>query len=227
VLTTAVADARAARSNLAELFAGGRHREMSRGARVMLQGEAGSTIARIVAGRVKIVHAAPSGDEMLLAIVGPGEVVGDFEAFEPSPAYRRASVVALDAVTLHTVSAEEYLAFLHTHPAAAIERLQAVILLLRSSGRRRTEWISMRATARLAVVLGEMAETESGDRAEIAGLTQHELGALVGASDDSVSRALQELERRGLLSKARRRITVASRARLAEFTDGLFRGTRS
>jgi CRP/FNR family transcriptional regulator, cyclic AMP receptor protein len=146
VLTAAAADAREARSILAELFPGGRHREVSRGAAVMLQGEAGSTVARIVAGRVKIVHSAPSGDGMLLAIVGPGEIVGDFEAFEPSPAYRRGSVVALDAVTLHTVSAEDYLAFLHTHPAAAIERLRAVIVLLRASGRRRTEWISMRAT---------------------------------------------------------------------------------
>jgi CRP/FNR family cyclic AMP-dependent transcriptional regulator len=221
VATADVIAAHEARSALAELFAAGRRREVRKGATLMLEGDIGSTVMLIVAGRVKVVQSAASGNDILLAVLGPGEHVGDFEALDPPPRYRTASVIALDAVALESVSMEDYATLLHTYPAAAIERLRVVTLRLRQSDRRRTEWISMSATARLAVVLADLVQTESHDTVEIDGLTQHDFGALIGASDDSVSRGLQELERRGLVTTARRQIMIGSRAQLERFTQHL------
>src|SRR5215213_7641604 len=94
----------------------GTHRRHRRGTFLMLEGDRNDHVLLVRQGRLKIVRTAEDGKELLLAVRGPGELVGELNALAAVDAPRIASVVALDDVDVQTISAAEFLGFLERHP---------------------------------------------------------------------------------------------------------------
>lgn len=210
--------------DLAALAALGHHRTYPRGARLFLEGAPSDAAYVVVEGRARVFTATAEGNEVTLCVRGPGDLIGEMGALDPgSP--RSAGVVALDTLRCQVVGAAELQQFLATHPRATLAVLRLVVARLRDADRRRTEFGSYNATRRLARVLVEAADEAAARRPAASrqehvlglSLSQRELAGLIGASRESVARALAELRGRGLVATGRRAITIRDSAGLRSY----------
>src|SRR5262249_2999933 len=201
----------------AALLARGRQRRYRQNTRVFPQGDSSDFVLVIVDGTVKIVVTTEQGDESLLGVRGPGDVIGELAALDSEP--RLASVVALEPVTAHVVTAEEFRSFIAERPKAAVELMRMLIGRLREADRRRVEFGSYDATTRVARLLVELADGLTADEhaALQVPLSQHEIGELVGTSRESVARALAVLRDRDLVSTGHRSIRILQLDALRSF----------
>lgn len=172
------------------------------------EGDHSDFVVVIIEGRVKILVTTAEGGESLLGIRGPGALVGELAAFDPGP--RAASAVALEPLTVRLLQAEEFRAFVAQRPAVGLELIRALIGRLREADRRRAEFGAYDAVSRVARLLGDLISEQAanGDAALEVRLSQHEIAGLVGASRESVGRALATLRSRCLVTTGRRTIRV-------------------
>jgi CRP/FNR family transcriptional regulator, cyclic AMP receptor protein len=194
-------DARAALLGL------GRARHYRRGATLLMQGASDDTVCVVLQGRVKVTLDTSDGREVVLAVLGPGDLLGEFEAIEPGLVSRHASNVALEPVECRVFGAEDLRRFLVAHPTAALELLRLTIRKVRTADRRRVDATGLDASHRLAHFLVERADAQRELELDIA-LTQEELASHIASSRESVVRALAALRTRGLIETGRRQITI-------------------
>ena len=155
----------------------------------------------IEAGRVRIYRTNPEGREQVLHIEGPGRAVAELPLFDGGP--YPASAVTLEETRLVFLPRADFEYLYRTHPDIA----QAII---RALGRRLrhlvhvTETLAFRdVAARLALLLVGYAERSgrhTPDGIELTlDRTQEELALEIGAARESVSRAMKQLRRKGLI----------------------------
>ena len=201
----------------------GRPRHYRRGVHIIVQGDHSDTVSIVLNGRVKVTLDTPEGHEIVLAVLGAGDLLGEFEAVDDQPGPRTAGNVALEPVECLVITGDEFRQFLDSHPRVALVMLRAVLHRLRAADRRRIESGSLDTVHRLARFLLELAERDNpADSTPLdldITLTQHELASLIASSRDSVVRALAALRSRGLISTARRTITIVDFDGLRRFAD--------
>ncbi len=207
-----------ARAALAKL---GRHRRVDAGTTLFLEGEVGGSVVIIHSGRVKVFATSHNGIERVLAVRGPGDVLGDLSAIDGSP--RSASGITVGPAEVQVVSSNEFRTYLAENHGAALALLRVVIDRVRDSDRLRVEFGALDTTARVARRLVELAESsgeanERGIRLTVP-LTQDDLAGWVAASREGVARALASLRKRGFIETARREIIVIDLAGLKEATE--------
>jgi len=173
------------------------------------EGDNSDFVVSIVDGHVKLVVTSRDGKESVLGVRGPGELVGELGALDSTP--RMASAVAVDAVTARTLTADDFANLLTEQPGAAFALIRVLVDRLREADRRRVEFGTLGTTARVAGVLRDLVAApgravDTG-RIEIT-ISQQELAGSVGASRESVVRAVARLRARGLISTGRGRIIV-------------------
>ena len=195
-----------------DLAAIGRSRRYPVGRVLIAQGETSDHVVLITSGRVKVFCTTEDGREPLLGMRGEGDLVGELAALDEGGEVRGATVVATEPVTAEEISAAAFRDYLATHPAATMELLRMVVARLRSADRRRVEFGGFETTSRLAHLLAELAdETDApvfDEGAPVIPYSQAELGAMIGASRESVARALARLRAEGLVESRRRGLAL-------------------
>ncbi|MFI1866210.1 Crp/Fnr family transcriptional regulator [Streptomyces jumonjinensis] len=177
---------------------------------VVHQNEPSSHVLLIVRGWTKVTASAANGYEALLALRGPGDIIGESSALTGRP--RSATVTALEQVGAVAVEREGFTDFLNGSPAVSFALLGLTSDRTRTADRRRLEFASMSVRERLAALLLDLARTH-GKRTE-AGielslpLSKQELAGSVGASREMVQRLLKELRDRGAVSTGRRTLLI-------------------
>ena len=204
------------------LAALGRVRRHRAGTVLFLEGDRSTNVLAIQQGRVKVTINTTEGRELVLAIRGPNGLVGELASLAEREHRRSATVVALTTVVVQVIPNEQFLHFLEQHPRALLALTRTVIGRLHDADRRRAEFGAYDTLGRLARVLDELANTEgvptdSGIRLDPP-LTQNELAGLVGASRESVVRALAELRRQGIVETGRRLLVVCDVTALARLS---------
>jgi CRP/FNR family cyclic AMP-dependent transcriptional regulator len=164
----------------------------------------------ILSGRVKVFTTAPSGYEAVLAVRGPGDIVGELACVDTKS--RSATVVALEPVNTHIIQCQEFENFLTDYPGAGKVLVQMVVGRLRAANRRRLEFGAYPVQQRLAMVLLDLdewygRECKTGRDIDLA-LSQFDLAGLVGASLEAVSKAVRSLSQAGIIATRRRHVTV-------------------
>lgn len=210
-MTGGFADALADDDRAALASCGQRHR-YPRGAALFHEGDRSDFVVVLLEGRIKVVVHGHDGTETLLSVRGPGAIVGELAGIDDSP--RLATALALDAVNAQVISATEFRAFVETHPSAAVALLRVVVGRLREADRRRAEFGALDATHRLAQLLTDLA-TDGG---HVVRLSQHELAGMIGASRESVARALTALRAEQVVTTGRRTVTVLDLERLRDLS---------
>jgi len=193
-----------------------RARDYARGEVIFLEGDAGTSLCVIASGRVKIVLTGADGREVVLTVYGPGEFFGEFALLDGEP--RSADAVAQEPARVFTLQRTDFLQFLEAHPRAVATLLAVLSRRLRHTTRVVQEATFRDVPARLARVILDLAgahgrPAEDGILVE-ARLTQTELASMVGASRETVNKALRSFERGGLLRLERSGITIVEPARL-------------
>jgi CRP-like cAMP-binding protein len=196
----------------AELHDLGVVRRYRKGAYVILEGDRGDHALLIRSGRLKIVRTSSDGRDVVFAVRGAGELVGELNALAGTAAPRLGSAVALDDVVVQTISAAQLLQFVERHPAVSFGLLRLLATRLREATLRQADAAGYDVLHRVARTLVDEADRSGrpadGGTVVGAGLSQAELAGLVAASPKSVGRSLAVLRARGLLSTGRRSIVI-------------------
>jgi CRP-like cAMP-binding protein len=147
---------------------------------------------------------------VLLAVRGPGELVGELAAL--AGAARSASIVALEPVQAVILTQDAFATFLLEHPAASVALLRMLARRLRDADAKRAEFAAFGTLGRVALRLLELAErfgSADGEVIHIAlPLSQEELAGWTGASLESVGRALQTMRSLHWIETGRREIRI-------------------
>ena len=167
----------------------------------------------LLSGFVKLSRLSEDGREVILAIRGPGDLIGEQSAIDGRP--RSATATALDHVTSLVLSKSDFLGLLEREPRIAIVVLKMLSNRLRESDVGRMELSLQDATARVAARILELSK-RFGDDGETGveihlPISQEELAGWTGCSRDSVVKALQAMRSLGWIETGRRRITVLDR----------------
>lgn len=187
-------------------------RRFRAGAILLLEGDRSDHVFVVREGHVKVTTGTDDGREVVLAIRGPGSLVGEFAALSGGAAPRLASVVANEPVAVQVIPADEFLRYLEANPRVLLLLVRTIIDGLRTSDHRRVEFGAFDAQHRLGHLLCELAEvhgrsTGAGIEIEVR-LSQDELAGMAGMSRESVTRALTVFRRRGLVHTGRREVVV-------------------
>ncbi|MGW6427605.1 Crp/Fnr family transcriptional regulator [Nocardia sp. NPDC055053] len=198
-------------------------RQWSAGSVLMREGEQSEHVVVIEAGRVKVSSAAVSGKQALLAIRGPGDLLGEFSAIDGRA--RSATVTALSSVTATMLSGSAFRDLLIGDGKVAFTLLRIVVNRLREADVQRLEFGAYSVTERIARLLLDYARRygERGDDGVIITLplSQEELAHAAGASREAVSKALKRLRQLDAVRTGRRRVELLRPDLLAEIVEGL------
>jgi CRP/FNR family transcriptional regulator, cyclic AMP receptor protein len=194
----------------ADLARHGRPRRLRAGASLFTEGSRSEIVVVVISGRVKVFTSAEDGAEVVLAVRGPGALLGELAAIDQQP--HSASVRSLEPVEVLTVGLREFTAFLEAHPRTMWLLMRILVNRLRDADRKRIEFgvhdTLNRVARRLVELVDRFGEsTESGIMITLP-LTQDELASWVGASREAVTKALRTLRDRGYVRTQRRMITV-------------------
>jgi CRP/FNR family transcriptional regulator, cyclic AMP receptor protein len=200
-----------------------RSRSWTRGAVIFREGDESESVLVLVSGRVKAYSSTGGGTEVLLAVRGPGALVGELAAIDQRP--RSATVEALEPVTALVLPLAAFQEYLRAHGRIALLLAQTLADRLRDADRKRIEFGAHDTLGRVAARLVELADrfgqpTEEGTRIALP-LSQDELAGWIGSSREAVSKALQTLRADGTIRTSRLTVVVhdlpSLRARALDF----------
>ena len=189
---------------------------LPRGKAVFHEGDLGDRLYLIGSGAVKLGHRSSDGRESLLSVLGPGEMFGELSLFDPGP--RTATASAVSDTLLLELSHDELITWLERYPAVAKHLLEALARRLRRTNETLSDLVFADVPGRMAKALLDLSTrfgqpTEDGIRVAH-GLTQEELAQLVGASRETVNKALADFTSRGWVRREGRTVVLLDVERL-------------
>jgi CRP-like cAMP-binding protein len=176
-------------------------REYQPGAVIVGQEDAGDSLFVITEGRVKVVLYGDSGREVILSILRAGEIFGEMSLLDNEP--RSANVIAIEPTRALVLERAAFVRYVTTSPHVALAILAELSQRLRRADRVIGNLALLDVYGRVARVLQDLARREAEQTDE--GLllrerpTQQEIASMVGTSRETVSRALSDFSRRGLI----------------------------
>ena len=194
-------------------------RAYAAGDAVFREGDDSDTCYVVESGHARALRAHTDGRQITLATFGPGDIFGELSMFDEER--RSATVEAVDDLRVVGILGEDMRRLMREHPDIAVKLSSAVGRRLRAANERLARQSFQSVQSRVALALAQLAEQA---RAEGAGggdvvvrATQADLAKLAGSSRESASRFLAVLERAGVISQVRGRITVHDPAALQRY----------
>jgi CRP/FNR family transcriptional regulator len=184
---------------------------------IFSEGEPGDRMYVILDGKVKLGQTSPDGRESLLAVLGPGEVFGELSLFDPGP--RTATATAVTDTVVVGLGHGDLRPWLTGRPEVAEALLQALAQRLRRTNEALADLVFSDVPGRVAKQLLELADKfgQPGPDGVLVhhDLTQEELAQLVGASRETVNKALADFTQRGWVEVDQRQVLLIDMERLA------------
>src|SRR5499427_10856628 len=206
----------------AQLFANAKPVHLAAEQVLFLAGDAGDGCYRIEKGLLKVSMVSASGAERILAILGPGAIVGELAVLDGLP--RSASVVALRDSELLFVSNEKFHECARKHP----DLYPHLLTLLASRLRETNDIVAAESflplRGRVALTLIELAE-HFGENVGAGRIVirqkfgQSDLAAMAGIARENVNRILADWKRRKLVSRISGYYCLESKSQLQREID--------
>lgn len=182
-----------------------------KGSVILAVDDPGDSLFLVRAGRVKVVLVAEAGREIILGTLGVGAHFGELSLIDGQP--RSAHVIALDETELIVLRREDFQRRVHESPALAWALLLELSRRLRKADEQIGNLALLDVDGRMARVLLDAAAETGGETIQKR-LTHQVIAQMVGASRETVSRAMSDFQNRGLISVEGREITLRDRAAL-------------
>ena len=185
-----------------------RFEEYPAGHLIFARGTPGRSMMAVLSGGVRISTTSPSGREVVLAILNPGEVFGEMALLDGGD--RTADAIALSDCGLLIIDQRDFIPFLESRTDLCIRFLR----LLSQRLRRTDELVEIALFERLETRLAKaLVQLSSGNGSRtglplILRISQQELSDIVGAARENVNRLLRTWHRDGLLELGKRRIII-------------------
>ena len=189
-----------------------------RGTTIFEEGEPGDRLYIITSGKIKLARHAPDGRENLLTVMGPSDMFGELSIFDPGP--RTSSAVCVTEVTAATMNSEMLKQWVADHPAIAQQLLRVLARRLRRTNANLADLIFTDVPGRVAKTLLQLANRfgvqEGGALRVNHDLTQEEIAQLVGASRETVNKALATFAHRGWIRLEGKSVLIVDTEHLAK-----------
>ncbi|WP_134715072.1 Crp/Fnr family transcriptional regulator [Saccharomonospora xinjiangensis] len=181
--------------------------------RLLNQGDAGGWVLLCVQGRLKVVYAEPDGRELLLAVRGPGDLIGEFSGSDGHP--RSATVAAIEPGSTSKLPARQFADLVRR--LGLEQHLNSYILgKVRESAAHAWQLAHLTTAARLADLIATLVEAAGPDHPSPAtiAMSQEELASALGLVRSAVTPVLARWKASGLVRIARGRLEVLDVAAL-------------
>ena len=191
--------------------------DFPKGTTIFDEGEPGDRLYIIVEGKIKLARHAPDGRENLLSVMGPSDMFGELSIFDPGP--RTSSAVCVTEVSAASMSADQLQEWVGSHPDVPAQLLRMLARRLRRTNNSLADLIFTDVPGRVAKSLLQLANrfgVQEGSALRVNhDLTQEEIAQLVGASRETVNKALAEFAHRGWIRLEGKSVLISDTERLA------------
>lgn len=192
--------------------------QIRRGEVLFHEGDAGDRLFVVTDGKIKLGRTSADGRENLLAILGPGQMFGELSLFDPGP--RSATATAVTDCEMQSLGHDELVRWLGDHPNVARALLHQLAARLRRTNEVVADLVFSDVPGRVAKALIDLA-SRFGRKADDGihvhhDLTQEELAQLVGASRETVNKALADFAMRNWLRLEPRSVVILDIERLTK-----------
>ena len=192
--------------------------KIAKGSVLFAEGDEGDHLYVIVEGKLKLGTSSGDGRENLLSILGPGEMFGELSLFDPGP--RTSTATAVTDAKLLSLGQEKLIPWLATNPNVSLHLLARLAQRLRRTNEAVGDLVFSDGPGRVAkalIDLGERFGKQSDEGLFVHhDLTQEELAQLVGASRETVNKALADFAGRGWLKLDGRAVLIIDLERLTK-----------
>lgn len=191
--------------SLRELARIGLVRAYPKGAVIINEGEMGDAMYVLLAGRVKIYVADNQGQELVLNVLGAGELFGEL-VLDGGP--RTASVICQDPSTFSVISTSRLRSVIAEEPDFALRLISTLIARIRLMTELVKDLALRDVYGRVRELLLKLAVERDGRLTVNERLTQQDIADRVGSSRDMVTRIFKDLTAGGYVSVENRQITI-------------------
>jgi CRP/FNR family transcriptional regulator len=186
---------------------------------IFREGDESDTCYVLAAGHARAIREHSDGRTISLAHFGPGDIFGELAMFDDEK--RSATVETLDDVECVAILGADMGRLLQAHADIAVRLVVGLGRRLRETNERLSRQSFQTVQSRVAGVLGQLvaqAQAEgAGDANVLVTITQADIAQLAGSSRESASRFLAVLERAGVVTQGRGRVTVHAPEALARY----------
>jgi CRP-like cAMP-binding protein len=198
-------------------------REYQRGDILFVEGEPARTYFILGEGQVKVFQSSADGFEVILHMLGPGELVGAFPTLGEGT--YPASAQAFTDLVAYSISSKAFDTILEDHHVVAVNLLRFATRILQASHEKLREMATERVEQRIARMLARLAnqvgrQTEAGIVIDVP-LTRQDLAEMTGTTVFTASRTLKSWERQGILKVGREKVVILDPHRLVVFGEDL------
>jgi len=184
--------------------------KLNKGDVLFHEGDTEDRLYVVVSGKIKLGRSGSAGRENLLAVLGPGQMFGELSVFDPGP--RSSTATAVTACELRVLEHDELTQWLTGRPEVARGLLGQLASRLRRANENAADLVFSDVPGRVAKALLDLAKRFGEQRDEGIhvhhDLTQEELAQLVGASRETVNKALADFAARGWIRLEPRSVTL-------------------
>lgn len=197
-------------------------RQVEAGQFIVLEGEPLETLKVVAEGRIKLLREIPGGREVILRIVGPGEVFG-LVALGTRLTHRASAVAQVDGTYL-AISRDEFFSLLTAHPAFARSIIRLMGQGLYEAETRICTLQAVNAERRIAWTLLKLASPTRRDKQSVARidlpLSRADLARLAGTNVSTASRTLSAWSCQGIVVGGRKHVVILDERALRAFAEG-------
>ena len=181
-------------------------------------GDEGGSLHLIERGRVKITIPSSSGEELILAIRGVGDLLGELSLFDGKS--RSATVLALEETVTLCLHREDLLALMRNRFDVVEKILEVLARRIRDSDMLLADAHFLDITSRLAKKILDLGDTfgirEGGQVRIGVKITQKDLASMIGATRESINKQLKALRDQGIVRISGGTIEILNRERLVQ-----------
>jgi CRP/FNR family transcriptional regulator len=185
-------------------------RRFATGEVIFHEGDDSNTCYVVQRGHARALREHADGRQITLATFGPGDIFGELAMFDDER--RSATVEAVDDLEVLGILGGDMRRLMREHPDIAVKLSIALGRRLRAANERLARQSFQTVQSRVALVLGQLVDQARAEGAPprdvLVRATQADLAKLAGSSRESASRFLAVLERAGVISQGRGRLTV-------------------
>jgi CRP/FNR family transcriptional regulator len=177
---------------------------------IFREGDESDTCYVVAEGHARALRGHGDGRTIALARFGPGDIFGELAMFDDER--RSATVEALDDLLALAILGADFRRLLREHPDISVKLVISLGRRLRAANERLARQSFQTVQSRVASVLTglvEQARTEGASQGDVlVTATQADIAQLAGSSRESASRFLAVLERAGVVTQGRGKLTV-------------------
>ena len=190
--------------------------KLRKGQALFKEGDDGDNLYIITSGKIKLGTKSQDGRENLLMVLGPGDMFGDLSLFDSGP--RTSTATAVTESRLLSLGQEKVMPWVREHPEASLHLLARLASRLRRTNEVVSDLVFSDVPGRVAKALIDLG-VKFGEKVSEGflvhhDLTQEELAQLVGASRETVNKALADFAQRGWIKLEARAVLILDYDRL-------------